>query len=123
MINFKNKKVFKLKREDGYADAVADLIHDSERVMSAYKSLRDGVVFTTKRIITINIQGVTGSRKAYTSIPYQNIDAFSVETAGTLDIDSSLEAYISSMDKIRFEVTGQSNMADISKVISDHIFG
>lgn len=123
MINFKNKKVFKLKREDGYADTVAALIHDSERVMSAYKSLRDGVVFTNKRIIMINVQGVTGGCKAYTSLPYQNIDAFSVETAATLDIDSSLEVYISSMDKIRFEFTGQSNMADISKVISDHIFG
>ena len=63
----------------------------TETIISSYRSMRDGVVFTNKRIIAVNVQGFTGSKKDYTSLPYKNIVAYSVETSGTLDLDSELE--------------------------------
>ena len=61
-----------------------------EEVVSCYRSVRDGVVFTNKRLIAINIQGITGKKKAITVLPFDRIQAFSVETAGVIDLDSEL---------------------------------
>ncbi len=68
MIDFNNKGFFKLKQNDEYAERVTALLLDGEQVIDAYKSMRDGVVFTNKRIIAVNVQGITGSKK--TSLPY-----------------------------------------------------
>lgn len=52
--------------------------------------MRDYVVFTNKRLIACNVQGITGSKKDFTSLPYSKLQAFSIETAGTLDMDAEL---------------------------------
>lgn len=91
MIDFNNKGFFKLKQNDEYAERVTSLLLEDEQVIDSYKSMRDGVVFTTKRIIAVNVQGITGSKKDFTSLPYKNIVAYSVETSGTFDLDSELE--------------------------------
>ena len=122
MIDFKNKSVFKLKRDDTYAQIVAALLIDGETVLSAFKSMRDGVVFTNKRIIAVNVQGVTGSKKDFSSLPYKNVVAYSVETAGTLDLDSELELYFSALGRVKFEFTGKTNVAEISNTIARAIF-
>jgi|GEM_PF-217720 len=80
MIDFNNKGFFKLKQNDEYAERVSALLIDGEHVIDSYKSMRDGVVFTNKRIISVNVQGITGSKKDFTSLPYKNIVAYSVET-------------------------------------------
>lgn len=120
MIDFENKSVFKLKQNDKYADKVKDLLLDDEQIIDAFKSMRDGVIFTNKRIIAINVQGITGSKKDFTILPYKNIVAYSVETSGTFDIDSELEIYFSAVGKVRFEFTGKTSMLSISKIISSH---
>ena len=118
MIDFDNKSVFKLKRDEKYAAMVTELLMENEEVVGAYKSMRDGVVFTDRRIIAINVQGLTGSKKDFTSLPYKNIVAYSVETSGTFDLDSELEIYFSSLGKVRFEFTGGTSMVEISRWIS-----
>jgi hypothetical protein len=122
MIDFNNKGFFKLKQNNEYAQNVAALLLEGEEVIEAYKSMRDGVVFTNKRIIAVNVQGITGSKKDYTSLPYKNIVAYSVETAGTFDLDSELEIYFSALGKVKFEFTGKTGIVEISKLISAHIF-
>ncbi|VFR24326.1 Phage protein [plant metagenome] len=122
MIDFNNKGFFKLKRNDEYADRVTDLLLEGERVIDSYKSMRDGVVFTNKRIIAVNVQGITGSKKDFSSLPYKNIVAYSVETSGTFDLDSELEIYFSSLGKVRFEFTGKTSIVEISRLISAHVF-
>lgn len=94
---------------------------DDEQVIDSYKAMRDGVVFTTKRIIAVNVQGITGSKKDFTSLPYKNIVAYSVETSGTFDLDSELEIYFSAVGKVKFEFTGKTSIVEISKVISRHV--
>ena len=118
MIDFENKPVFKLKQNDDYAEKVTPLLIDGEEIIDAYKSMRDGFVFTNKRIIAVNVQGITGSKKDFTSLPYKNIVAYSVETAGTLDLDCELELYFSAVGKVRFEFSGKTEILEISKYIS-----
>ena len=115
------KSVFKLKQNSEYAEKVTDLLLDDEQIIDSYKSMRDGVVFTSKRIIAVNVQGITGSKKDFTSLPYKNIVAYSVETSGTFDLDSELEIYFSALGQVKFEFTGQSALLDISKIISGYV--
>lgn len=123
MIDFKNKGfVFKLKQDDDYAKKVGMLLVEGEEIVDSYKAMRDGVVFTNKRIIALNVQGVTGSKKDFTSIPYSKIQTYSVETAGTFDTDTELEIYISSIGKIKFEFKSNSKILEISKIVSKHLF-
>ena len=118
MIDFDNKGFFKLKRDDKYARIVEELLMQDETVVDAFKAMRDGVVFTDKRIISVNVQGITGSKKDFTSLPYRNIVAWSIETSGTFDLDAELEIYFSSLGKVRFEFTGGTSVAEVSRHIS-----
>ena len=121
MIDFDNKGFVKLKQNPDFAEKVNELLLDDEDIIDAYKSMRDGVVFTNKRIIVVNVQGITGSKKDFTSLPYKNIVAYSIETSGTFDLDSELEIYFSAIGKLKFEFTGQSSMVEISKIISSYL--
>ncbi len=121
MIDFNNKGFFKLKQNSEYADKVSDLLLEDERIIDSYKSMRDGVVFTSKRIIAVNVQGITGSKKDFTSLPYKNIVAYSVETSGTFDLDSELEIYFSAVGQVKFEFTGKTSILEISKLISSYL--
>jgi hypothetical protein len=121
MIDFQNGSVFKLKQNDDYASIVKDLLLPEERIVSAFKAIRDGVVFTDRRIIAVNVQGITGKKRDFTSMPYSKIVVFSVETAGSFDLDSELEMYFSGLGKVKFDFTGQTNVAEIARVIAGYV--
>lgn len=123
MIDFQNGTVFKLKavQNSDYASWVSPFLVEGETILSMYQALRDGVVFTNKRIISINVQGVTGKKKDFTSLPYSKIQAFSVETAGVLDLDSELELYFSGLGKVKFDFTSNANVTQICNVISSYV--
>ncbi|QLE02136.1 PH domain-containing protein [Galbibacter sp. BG1] len=72
------------------------LLIESEEVELGFKLLRDVFMFTNKRLILIDVQGLTGSKVEYKSMPYKNISRFSLETAGTFDLDAELKIWISS---------------------------
>jgi Bacterial PH domain len=72
------------------------LLADQEQVVRAFRIIRDLFVFTDKRLILIDKQGMTGRKAEYHSIPYRAITHFSVETAGTFDGDAELKIYVSS---------------------------
>ena len=123
MIDFENSSVFKLKsieltdvREDFHK-----FIIDGELIFAAFKSIRDQVVFTNKRIITANVQGITGSKVDYTSLPYSKIQAFSVESSGTVDLDCEIEVYLSELGKARFELKGSFDLIQFNQHISQHV--
>lgn len=118
MIDFENKKYLKMKEDNGYAKLVDEILVDGEEVLGAYKSVRDGIVFTSFRLIIINVQGLTGKKKDFTSIPYKRINAYSVETAGVFDMEAELIIYLSSIGQLYFEFKGRSNVKAISKHIS-----
>jgi len=120
MIDFQNGSLFKLKKcDNSIADDLMPLFVADEEVIGCYKSVRDHVVFTNKRIIAVNVQGLTGKKKDYTSLPYSKIQAFSIETAGVFDLDSELELYFSGLGKVKFEFSGSSDIIQIGKVIGE----
>lgn len=123
MIDFNNKSLIKLKEvsnEHGRA-SVEDIILERETIFASFSSMRDKLIFTNKRIISVNAQGITGTKVDYTSIPYSKIQAYSIETAGVLDLDAELDITISGIGTIRFELSGSSHIKAICKQISEHI--
>ncbi|MFS6999180.1 PH domain-containing protein [Carnobacterium maltaromaticum] len=121
MIDFKNSSYVKLKMVNEIPPNIDQLLVIGEDIIGTYKGVRDYVTFTNKRVISINVQGITGKKKDYTSLPYSKIQVFSVETAGTLDLDSELELYFSGLGRVKFEFTGRSNIVSIGKFISEFV--
>jgi len=123
MIDFNNKDVLKLKPMDNksFADLITPMFVPDEQIVATFQSVRDGVVFTTKRIISINVQGITGKKKDITSLPYSKIQAYSVETAGVIDLDSELELWFSGLGKVKFEFVARADVAGICKMISERV--
>ncbi len=75
----------------------AQILAPGERVEHAYQLIRDYFVFTDKRLVLVDKQGITGSKVDYHSIPYKSVTHFSVETGGTFDLDAELKIWISGM--------------------------
>ena len=123
MIDFKNASFLKLRPVDitAFSKAISPMLVSDETILGAFQSVRDGVVFTNKRIFAINVQGLTGKKKDFTSLPYSKIQAFSVETAGVLDLDSELELWFSGLGIVKFEFTGNADVSNICRMISEHV--
>ena len=123
MIDFNSGGFFaRLKKVDNktFGQMIDDFLIGDEQIVGSYQSIRDGVVFTNKRIIAINVQGITGKKKDFTSIPYSKITTYSLETAGTFDLDAKLELYLSGVGKVKFEFTGSTDVKVICKLISEY---
>ena len=123
MIDFKNAEYLKLKPVDNseFADRISGMLVEKEQIVASFKSIRDGVVFTGKRIFVINIQGITGKKVDFTSLPYSKIQAFSVETAGVIDLDSELELWFSGLGRIKLEFIARADVTGICRMISEHV--
>lgn len=75
---------------------LGSVVLDSEEIDLAFKLVRDTIVFTNKRLIVIDKQGMTGKKTTFQSLPYKSISRFTVETSGHFDLDAELKIYISS---------------------------
>ncbi len=123
MIDFKNSSFLKLKaisNEDG-EKAVSNMLIDGESIFASFKTVRDMVIFTNKRIISINAQGITGTKKDYTSLPYSKVQVFSVETSGLADLDCELELWFSAVGKVKFEFKSNFNITAFNRILSNYI--
>lgn len=121
MIDFQNPECIRLhETKDDFAKIINPILVDGEEICAAYKSIRDGVVFTSKRMIVISVQGVTGKKKNITSLPYNRIQTFSVETSGVFDLDTELELWFSGLGKVLLEFSGHTDVKKVCKLISTH---
>lgn len=123
MIDFNKSLIFKLRPIDkqNILEPIYKFLVDGEDIFSAFKAVRDQLIFTNKRVIAANVKGITGSKIDYTSIPYSKIQTFSVETAGTLDLDCEIEFYISAIGKVKFEIKGNFDIVSFNKLISQYV--
>lgn len=122
MIDFQNAAFLKLRPVAATDYPLADqILIPGERIIAAFKSMRDGVVFTDKRIIAVNVQGLTGKKQDFTSLPYRKITSFSVETAGVLDLDAELDLWFSGMGKVRFEFGAKADIIELCKIIGSYV--
>src|SRR3954465_8364722 len=112
MIDFTNGAVFRLGECDpaDIWDNIAPLLVPNEQVVASFKAARDFVVFTDKRLIAVNVQGMTGKKRDFVSLPYGKIQGFSVETAGHFDLDSELELWFSGLGKVKLEFKGRADI-------------
>ncbi len=99
------------------------LLTENEEIELGFKLLRDTFIFTNKRLILVDIQGITGSKTEYKSITYKSISRFSVETAGTFDLEAELKIWISSepMPSITKKFNKSVNVYDVQKVLAFHV--
>lgn len=124
MIDFTNGKLFKLRPLDPQAlnKDVGPILISGEEVIASFQALRDKVVFTTKRVIALNVQGITGKKIDYTSLPYARVQAFSVETAGNFDLDCEIDLMFSGVTGyVRFEIVGTFDIKRFSKLLAERI--
>jgi len=120
MIDFEKASVFKLSPIDtrDIGQDLAPVLIPGERLAAAFKGVRDFVAFTDKRLITVNIQGMTGKKRDYTSLPYSKVQAFSIETAGHFDLDAELELWFSGLGKVRLEFRGKADIRALGQLIA-----
>ncbi|MCA0173650.1 PH domain-containing protein [Bacillus sp. RAR_GA_16] len=84
-----------VKKEDVKKE-LSNILSETEEVNAAFKLVRDLIVFTDKRLLFVDKQGMTGKKVEYHSVPYKSISHFSIETAGHFDLDAELKIWISS---------------------------
>lgn len=123
MIDFDKQGAIKLRPIDtrNTEGLILPILIQGETIVAAFQSIRDMIVFTNKRIISINVQGITGKKKDFTSMPYSKVQVFSVETAGTFDLDSELELWFSGVGKLKFEFTAGTDVTAICRLVSSFI--
>ncbi|MDU1412748.1 MAG: PH domain-containing protein [Clostridium sp.] len=103
-------KVFNFYDEVPVSESLKPFISKNENIAFAVKTVRDVAVFTDKRILVADKQGVTGKKVEYYSIPYKNIVTYAVETAGTFDLDSEIKLVLSGGLKIELKFFKSKNM-------------
>ncbi|AKL83993.1 YjqA [Bacillus atrophaeus UCMB-5137] len=99
---------------------LASILIEGESVDAAFKLVRDLIVFTEKRLILVDKQGLTGKKTEYQSIPYKSISRFSIETAGRFDLDSELNIWISGTElpAVSKQFKKDDSIYDIQKVLA-----
>ncbi|MDO8308604.1 MAG: PH domain-containing protein [Actinomycetota bacterium] len=122
-MDFQNPTYVKLSPVDATQgqQMVQALLLDGEEVAIAFRGSRDMVCFTSKRIIAMNVQGLTGKKTDFTSLPYSKVQAFAVETAGGFDRDCELELWFSGLGKARFEFAAKYDIVGLSKWLAHYI--
>ncbi|RTQ50929.1 PH domain-containing protein [Hymenobacter gummosus] len=97
------------------------ILASDERVEKAYSIIRDQIIFTNKRLILVDKQGVTGKKKEYLSVPYRSIERFSMETTGHFDLDAELKIWVRGQtEPISKTFRNDQNIHDISRALAEY---
>ena len=98
------------------------ILTEGEQLVKGFRIIRDLFIFTDKRLILIDKQGLTGRKAEYHSIPYKSISHFSVETAGTFDMDAEMKIYISgNMNPIQREFRRGADIEGVQKTLAQFV--
>lgn len=124
-VNFNQDSVFNLKpiSNDEVRGEVDELLIADEKVEFAFKTIRDQLVFTNKRIISIDVQGITGKRKSFATMPYSKIQYFSIQTPGFMELfpDSELFVMFTNGFTAKFEFKGAVDIGKIGRMLSEYV--
>lgn len=101
------------------------LLIEGESIEIGFKLIRDVFIFTNKRLILVDKQGITGKKVDYLSVVYKSISRFSIETAGHFDLEAELKIWISSevIPTVSKKFNRQVNIYDLQKVLAKHVLG
>ena len=124
-ISFNKEATFNLKPTslENVRKEVQGLLIAGEVCVMAFQTLRDQLVFTNKRIISIDVQGLTGKRKSFASMPYSKIQYFAIQTPGFAELipDSELFVMFSNGATATFEFKGNTDIGAIGRMISEYV--
>ena len=124
-INFNRESVFNLSPIPlaEVRDEVIGLLLDGEEMICAFRTMRDQMIFTNKRIISVDVQGLTGKRKSFSSLPYSKIQFFTIQTPGFAEIvpDSELYLFFANGFTAKFEFKGNVDIGKIGRMISGFV--
>ncbi|MBR6871931.1 MAG: PH domain-containing protein [Ruminococcus sp.] len=124
-VSFNKDSVFNLKPIglEQIRGELQGLMIAGEQPMAAFKTVRDQLVFTNKRIVAIDVQGITGKRKAFTSMPYSKVQFFTIQSPGFAEIFSDSELYLVFSDgtTATFEFNGKTDIGMIGRMISEYV--
>jgi hypothetical protein len=99
------------------------LMAEGETIERAYKLIRDMFIFTNRRLILVDKQGMTGKKIEYHCIPYKSITHFTIESAGHFDMESELKIFISGTEEpIQKTFSRGSNIVEVQKALATGIF-
>jgi len=103
-------------------DEFAQILAPGEKVEHVYQLIRDYFVFTDKRFVIVDKQGLTGRKIEYHSIPYKSITHFSIETAGTFDLDAELKIWISgTSEPIQKQFNKKLSIYEVQAVLASYV--
>lgn len=107
--------------KDEIREEIPELLVEKEKIIAAFKTIRDQVIFTNKRIFVVNVQGLIGKKVSYFTYPYSKIQYYGIETAGLIDIDSELLLKFNDGTSLRFDFKTSVNIKEINQILSEHI--
>lgn len=123
-INFNQNSAWNLKpiRTGDAIPEVMGLLIKGEEIVAAFQTVRDQLLFTNKRIIAVDVQGITGKRKSFSTLPYSKIQFFSIQTPGFAELipDSELFLMFSNGYTANFEFKGAVDIGKIGRMISEY---
>lgn len=104
------------------SEQYSQLLTDGESMEIGFSVFRDTFIFTNKRLVLIDVQGMMGKKISYLTIPYSKITKFSVETAGNFELDAELNIWIGSDPvPLQKKFNKSVNIYDVQSVIAKHI--
>jgi hypothetical protein len=96
------------------------ILCSGEQIVAAFEVIRDKWIFTNKRLILLDIQGLSGRKREYHTIPYRSIDHFSIETAGTFDDDSEIKIWVKGMrEPLAKELNRKINVIRLQQLLAE----
>ncbi len=97
------------------------VISEDEQILLSFKSVRDRLIVTNKKLLIIDIQGILGRKKEYMIIPFSKITAFSCESAGTFDLDAELKIWASGINQMQFEFLKGTDIRPLTRILNNAI--
>lgn len=106
---------------DDFVEAHGHCLVENENVLVAFKTIRDWIAFTDWRVIHVDVQGLTGSKKEYKTVPYRSINAYSIESAGTFELDGEIKLFVSGVGMIEFKVGRDSDVTGLQVLMAEKL--
>ena len=112
-----NKRVFNFYGEIEIPQSLMAFVSRNEQALFAVKTVRDAALFTDKKVLICDKQGITGKKTEYYAIPYNKIVTYAIETAGHFDIDSEIKLTLTGGIEIEMQFLRGKNMDQLLRKV------
>ena len=102
-----------------YSGLVAPILDDGEEIAATFSGIRDGMIFTNKKIILV--QNKAGTEKEFSFFPYSRVQAYAIKAQGVIGTDSELELLIAGFGTLPLTFAPGTNVAPICKLLSQNV--